>query len=504
MSNEGTTGHTNRLLTVLVDHIAIEDGQIEPPEVGAVAAFPLRFEKMSAEYPDVVTVRGVLEPSKRSPTQMSDGPHWSGLLRGDGWSATWVGRRPRTGRVEMTGAFFGVMGIDASGWVRGRVTSVQIATIFWKRVDTRLRWEPIDGRREYRTVDRSPRFFTDERMFADDPPPVSRGDIGVLITMDLDDVPELPLRPSLIADDISSGGSSVWVLDRQLPTVTRFDDDGPRSTHVVPGPVTVDRGVWGTPTGCWVSGGDGTYRVAVDDEFGVRVSATGGRCGAVVGERFLVCPTTESWQIHTPGGDVVDIDTPTGTPVGAVADGDSFVVLLSQRDDDGWSYRLVRIAVDGTTETGPEVAAPDERHWSDPTLLADPLTIASERTFTTITAELTVADSRRIPRKFFRAGVVGDYFWTVGHPPDRTSRSWWPLQGPIAFDRSRGQFWLLTILDRNSLSPVHTAAVLSPQPELTCDSTGTIWLTAAGELQMIRTLGGTMAWPEPAPQSDHR
>ncbi|ROZ85975.1 hypothetical protein [Gordonia sp. OPL2] len=502
MSNERTAGHTNRLLTVLVDHIAIEDGQIEPPEVGAVAAFPLRFQEMPSSEPDVVTVRGDLEPDRRPVTQLRDGPMWSGLLRGDGWTATWDGRRPRTGRVEVTGQFLGVMGIDANGWVRGRVTSVQVVTIFWKRVDTKWRWEPIDGRREYRTVERSPHFFTDERMFTDNPPPVSRRDIGVLITMDLDDVAELPLRPPLVAGDLSAGGTSVWVLDRQLPTVTRFGDDGIPTVHHLPGPVTVDRRVWGTPTGCWVSGADGTYRVGLDDEIGERVSTTGGRCGAVVGDRFLVCSTNGPWRIHTADAEVVDIDRPTGSPEGAVADGDSFVVLCSRRIGDSYSYWLIRIAVNGTIETGPALALPDKPHPSGPTLLPGPLTIARDDTFTEVTAGLALAESRRVPRKFLRAGVVGDYFWTVGHPPDRTSRSWWPLQGPTAFDRSRGQFWLLTILERSSLAPVHTAAVLAPQPEVAEGSAETIWLTAAGEVQMIRSLGGTMVWPEPAPQPE--
>jgi hypothetical protein len=93
----------------------------------------------------------------------------------------------------------GVMGIDATGSVRGRVTSIQVISMYWERVDTRELWAPVPERRDYRTVDRSPRFFSDERTFNDDPPALSRAEIGALVTLDLDDVPPLPLRPSLVA-----------------------------------------------------------------------------------------------------------------------------------------------------------------------------------------------------------------------------------------------------------------------------------------------------------------
>lgn len=132
----------------------------------------------------------------------------------------------------MTGQFLGVMGIDASGWVRGRVTSVQAVTISWRRVDTKWRWEPIDGRRECRAVERSPRFFDDERMFTDVPPPVSRGDIGVLITMDLDEVPELPLRPPLGAGDLSTGGNSTSAPTTNR-TVSSIASRRPRSDTLI-------------------------------------------------------------------------------------------------------------------------------------------------------------------------------------------------------------------------------------------------------------------------------
>ncbi|MDL9948716.1 hypothetical protein QSJ19_24645 [Gordonia sp. ABSL11-1] len=485
-----------RVLTILIDHIAIEDGQIAPPAVGEISAFPLLFSERPATEPDTTTVRGILEPSGRAPVVHRGTASWTGMLRGDGWTATWHGTRPRTGRVEITGLFMGVMGIDAAGWVRGRVTSVQIATMFWQRVDTRERFAPIPGRREYRTVDRSPRFFSDERLFTDDPPEVSRADIGVLITLDLDDVPELPPRPALVTGDVSASGDQVWVLDRVLPKLICLGDNSSPTAHLFPGAVRSDRRVWGTKTGCWVSGVDGTFRVEAGAEMGTQVSDIPSTVCATLGDILLACGTTASWTIHEPGSEPVQVDPVVGTPFDAVADGQSFVVVVSDSDEPR-RHRMVRVALNGSVAQGPLLPRADRPYPGEWTLLGQPLTAVAENdTFTDVTPQLAMSDGRTIPRRFLYAGAVGDHIWTVCHPPDRTSRSWWPLAGPKAYDRSRGKFWLLTVLDRATLEPVHTAPILSPQPSLTQDESGTIWLAVSGELQRITKLGGTMAWPE--------
>jgi hypothetical protein len=397
--------------------------------------------------------------------------------------------------VEVTGQFMGVMGIDATGWVRGRVTTVQIVTMFWQRVDTRERWAPVPGRREYRTVDRSPRFFSDERLFNDNPPALSRDEIGALITLDLDDVPPLQLRPSLVAGGVSASGTHVWTIDQVLPTVVHFGENGSITTHLFPGPVTSNRSVWATPTGCWISGRDGTYRVDAATETGRRVDEAPVIVGAVREEMFLACTPTQPWVIHTTDGEPVEVDTPEGSPVQAVADGDTFVVLLRIRDASSTRLQLVRIAITGACRAGPVLSGMGSRYPSHLDLLADPLTIAHNDTFIDITPGLTAGNERHIPRKFFHAGAFGDYIWTIGHSPDRTSRSWWPFGGPTAYDRSRGQFWLLTILDRATLQPVHTAPVLTSQPELTRDENGIIWLTVSGLVQQIVDFDSSMAWP---------
>lgn len=481
-----------RTLTVLIDRLAVEDGQIEPPVVGAVTSFPLLFIESVGTQPDSMTVRATLEPGKRGPVE---GKSWSwyGLLRGDGWTATWTGPRPRTGLVEVTGQFVGVIGIDATGRVRGRVTRVDVVTEYWNRVDTRERWTPVAGRRDYRAVDRSPRFFDDQRY--DDPPEVARVEVGALITIDLDDVPELPLRKNFVAGSVSAHRTRLWAVDNQLPLLLHMDENSTPTTHLIPAPVAWQRSLWATPSGCWVSGSDGIYRVDADAETGERVSALGPVMCAVHGELLLACSAAGPWQILAPGCEPVAVDC-DGIPIGAVADQDSFVVLLEVRESDHTRLRLVRISLTGDCTPGPLLPAISRLGTSMTQLVGDPLTVAHENGFTAITTDLGAGRTRPVPRTFFDAGAVGKYLWTIAHPPHPTSKTWWPLEGPTEYDTSRGQFWMLTILDRLTLQPVHTAAVLTPQPSVTCDSSGTIWLAAAGELLRIPDVGGTMQWPE--------
>lgn len=79
----------------------------------------------------------------------------------------------------------------------------------------------------------------------------------------------------------------------------------------------------------------------------------------------------------------------------------------------------------------------------------------------------------------------------------RTERrsGWWPLPGPTEYDHDRGQFWLLTVLDRDGLTPTVSAPVLSSTVSVARTDDGTLWVAAGGVLQILRP--GTMQWPDP-------
>lgn len=86
-----------RTLVVQIDEVAIEDGEIVPPSLGDVIEFPLRFVEQPATDANTVTIRALLEASALDPVFQYTGHdslrrwEWNGLLRGDGWTASWRG-----------------------------------------------------------------------------------------------------------------------------------------------------------------------------------------------------------------------------------------------------------------------------------------------------------------------------------------------------------------------------------------------------------------------------
>ncbi len=106
--------------------------------------------------------------------------------------------------------------------------------------------------------------------------------------------------------------------------------------------------------------------------------------------------------------------------------------------------------------------------------------------------DLTLGDPRTLPKGLMSAGQVGPFVWFTDHPPDGTGRSgWWPLPGPVTYDRTR-QFWLFTLLDGQSLEPVTSTPIFATRPPVTIDDHGTVWVIADGIRPIPDT---TMQWP---------
>ncbi len=177
----------------------------------------------------------------------------------------------------------------------------------------------------------------------------------------------------------------------------------------------------------------------------------------------------------------------------AIADGDSFVVLLHSPSPHTDGVVPVRVGLDGATDVGDPVILDD--HHDRPSLLTSPLGIACYDSVVTLAPTLEATDTQHVPRRFFYAGTVGDGLWASVTRPTERAVGWWPLPGPTEYDHGRGQFWLLTVLDRDGLTPTLSAPVLSSTVSVARTDDGTLWVAAGGVLQILRP--GTMQWPEP-------
>ncbi|MGW0252618.1 hypothetical protein ACWDYH_38945 [Nocardia goodfellowii] len=374
--SQGARGR--RIIVVQIGGSIIGDGEIPPPRIGSVIRFPLRFVESSPFDGDVVTVRALLKPSDRDPILQytrEDTPRrwqWDGLLHGDGWTASWRGFRPLTGQVELTGRFYADWGYDSAGRARGRVTRVQLVSERYRRQPgPQGAWEQVPGYRTLRDVDAAPRFF-DSSIFLQESGEVDYED-ATLIELDLDDVPELPTRSSLVPGDVSAAGELLWVADCELPLVVSLDAEHLPTEHILPGPIGPTRSIWATPTGCWVGGADGTYHCTAD---GIprRVDNLSVLTGAVAGETFLSCTSESTWVLHTLGQQPIELTAPDGHPTSVVVDDGDFVVLLRHLDFmERPDIRLVRVDPSGPMTLGP--ALPLDARPERPYLTTSPLRV---------------------------------------------------------------------------------------------------------------------------------
>lgn len=488
----------NRTLVVQVTASVIGDGEIAAPKVGSLLTGPLQFVELPDSAPDAAVVSGVLEPSERGPILQYTGVdsprrwEWSGLLRGDGWTATWRGFGPRTGRVELTGRFYGDFGHDTDGRFRGRVTRAQIVAERYRRQPGEG-WVPVPGFRTLRDVDAAPRFIGDTNTMQDGTGEVDL-EIGVLVHLDLDDVPTLPARASIVPGDLSAAGGKLWFVDDELPLVVCLDADRAVTEYVLPSAVGISRRVHATPAGCWVSGLDGTYWCALEAE-PVRVDERPVHNGAVRGDTFLACTDSAAWVCFTPDEDPVEVAGAAGYVASIEVVDDGFVAVVRIREPEGQgSTRLVHVTAAGEATVGPDVSGEGRRH-GDPYLAGDPLRLVRGVDIAVVQPDRSVRDhGERLGRQQFRGGGVGPMMWTIGHPPDGSGEAgWWPLPGPVVVDRTE-QFWLFTLYDGRTLLLLTSVPVFTTNPPVTVDDDGQVYVIARG-VQMLRSDDPVMQWP---------
>lgn len=345
------------VIPVLLDAVAIGDGTFPPPRVGEIISVPTRFQESTEDEPSVFTVHGRLEPDAQHPSRMTwidaeDPPlTWSGMLYTRNWNASWTGRVPRTGDVELTGELLGVMEYDGRGRVRGRVQRIRLVHKRYHRLSG-MKFRQV-GPLSYQEVGAPTR---DEAMGAGE---VEHADgsgtmvIGALVDLDLN-VPDPPARPSILPADISSAAGALWASDEVLPLVVRLGADGAMREYLLPNQVRPEdrlRPPWrlrATPAGCWASGVDDLFWLGNGDA-PRRVAGRHGWLMATSGDTVLTVRKGE-WTRYSPDGSVRVIYRGDGDPRLLATDGDDFVLLV-QDDSDG-THRLARVGPDGEVVFG--------------------------------------------------------------------------------------------------------------------------------------------------------
>jgi hypothetical protein len=487
-----------RVLSVLVTDHAIEDGAIRPPVVGEVGSWRLTFAEVGDDDPRRARVRARADPLSTEPPRPGGRrwngagfdrvPAWPTLLTGEGWSAVWAAPRPVVGEVELHGSLRAdLVPGTAHLPTRGRVTRVQVVSMTHDPVE-RQRWLPAPGGWRLRDVAAAPRWFDSG---THPPPDMEPGgfyalvpddpwvqEIGVLIDLDLDDVPALPLRPPLVPGAVAAHGADLWVADDRLPLLARLrvgDDAAVQvvAEHAWPGGVLAadrdgERTLHADAGGCWLTGPDGVHRCDADgpvtrvDEAPVGPAAghDGTLATVVLGDPH----GGTRLRLSTRAGAVTDVPAAADRVAGLVTVDGGFLLLL--RSGDG--MRLVSLDPGGTLSEGPSLtAAGDVRGL-----------VGGQSPF------LTGTDGHRQPvDAHLQAGppltgsraladwAVDGRSWSWTHPPEDRD----PTSAGID-PAGHGRYWLLSEVDPVSGEPRASVAVTGPPQQVGLLAGRAVWL----------------------------
>jgi hypothetical protein len=489
-----------RRLRVRVYEVSVGDGALPPPRVGAITDFPVGFVEADSPYApgrrrdaEIMTIRGELELRDTEPFEYRDDDSgtahwmWQGLVRGDGWTATWTGPRPLTGPVELTGYFGSSLSYDNEGRVRGRITRVQIISQASRCVgDTGKLADEKPC--HYRDVELAPFSHHDADPF--DIGGVQYRDIATVIDLDLDDVPPRTLRPQVLPGDVSSVDAAVWVADSELPIVARIDTSTDRATeYVLPGRGDTYRRVAATPSGCWVAGRDALYRIT-HGAGAYRVTDAGACSSAASGETLLAQHVSGAWMIHTPDGPPRPVDVPDDELIGNIGIDSStgdFILLMRWAADQGQWLRLVCISQSGDVRVGPGFAPPDRRGRRPFFAGTSPLRMFYGGVVVTINDDLTLGPPDRLPKEPIIGGAFGDNAWILTFRARRFAddlrTQWWPLPAPADPTTPLPTDALLTILDPATLTPQTSRFV--DQPRSVGAQQRDAWICDRGRLRRI-------------------
>lgn len=192
-----------------------------------------------------------------------------------------------------------------------------------------------------------------------------------------------------------------------------------------------------------------------------------------------------------PGTEPLRVELPTARWVAATSEG--FVAVVPAVPEDGAApfpriYRMVRIDLDGTVTDGPQMPL------SFPVRVGstgDRMAIYDRRgVAVSIGADLTSMPVPALPGRPLTFGGAGGYLWMTTHRPDGTGKTGgWPFDSPDEVPAREHKRWLLVLLDPATYRVVAAAAIDDPEPAVTVDEQGRVWVATKKGVYLLDPVG---------------
>ncbi|OLT34186.1 hypothetical protein C5142_15050 [Rhodococcus sp. BGS-1C] len=291
-----------RTLRVFVAGWVIQDGSFPRASVGDIADVVLEHYPSPVPSARDETRMAIARPAYgKAPSRYRDGRlRWLHLVYGDGWSSQWWTDEPTNGPVTLTGIFsasLGGFGIDMPPQVLGRI--VRMFLVHSQVRPTGNGWAGVDGTDQLTEIDTVPienDWWPSET--------TTEGDLvasGILIDLDLDDV---PVRPTpFVAGAVAAAGDCLWVMHSSDPVLLRVETTSSTITRYLL-PLTIEptidrwaRRIHAVDDGCWITCEHDIHRciLAPDGELSVdRYTTEGGGTSAVHEGRLYLLGSTQS------------------------------------------------------------------------------------------------------------------------------------------------------------------------------------------------------------------
>lgn len=483
-----------------MDATVIEDGQVAPPVVGDVGRYWLSFHEAKEESDDaaVVAFQAYAEPDGEGAPTIGTyrlgyndevfyrPPTWFIVLRGDGWTAGWSAPRPVTGETLLTGYLLGDFNLGGQGSVRGRITRARVVTqdSVAELIDHGFVLRPVPGGQRLRDVQAAPRSFEHGGAPGLVDGMTVTGEQGVLVDLDLDDVPPLPLRPRFVPWTVSASGQDVWVADDALPTVLRVRDNAEVSMFSWPGHINAANHVYADEVGCWATGRGGVVRC--NDDGGARVVDRGACYVAASANGTLAAmieidvrgsrESQSSLRMFEPSGKVTEVTTGELRVHEIRASRDGFLILCTDNTDRGpW---LARLEFDGGLTHGPIL---DENvFYLGRVLGADPAIAGSRRALRPVLPDLSLGDPVTVPGNVLDGWATDGRVWILTHPYYEAGPEGW--QALTRTWPEGRQHSALHELDPDTLQPIVTTLIPGQPTHLSADGAGVVWVVMANGL----------------------